>query len=82
MTTRTRTDPRKNFVPRFLPWLLAVAAFAVYWFSLNRWVSRLQSEFGGLDFRLVLAAGSDRIRFCFSLRILSAGSRRRKFRWP
>ena len=41
MTTRTRTDPRKNFVPRFLPWLLAVASFAVYWFTLNRWVSLL-----------------------------------------
>jgi tetratricopeptide (TPR) repeat protein len=39
MTTETRTDPRKNFAPRFLPWLLAVAAFAVYWFTLNRWVS-------------------------------------------
>ena len=39
MTTRTRTDPRKNFVPRYLPWLLAVAAFAVYWLTLNRWVS-------------------------------------------
>jgi tetratricopeptide (TPR) repeat protein len=41
MTTRTRTDPRKNFVPRFLPWLLAVVSFAVYWFTLNRWVSLL-----------------------------------------
>ena len=34
-----RTDPRKNFAPRFLPWLLTVAAFAFYWFTLNRWVS-------------------------------------------
>jgi tetratricopeptide (TPR) repeat protein len=39
MTTEKRTDPRKNFAPRFLPWLLAVAAFAFYWFTLNRWVS-------------------------------------------
>ena len=39
MTTETRIDPRKNFVPRFLPWLLAMAALAVYWFTLNRWVS-------------------------------------------
>ena len=39
MTTETRTDPRKTFAPRFLPWLLAVAAFAFYWFTLNRWVS-------------------------------------------
>jgi tetratricopeptide (TPR) repeat protein len=39
MTTGTRTDPRKNFAPRLLPWLLTAAAFAVYWFTLNRWVS-------------------------------------------
>ena len=41
MTTQTRTDPQKNFTPRFLPWLLTVAAFAFYWFTLNRWVSLL-----------------------------------------
>ena len=41
MTTQTRTDPRKNFTPRFLPWLLTVAAFAFYWFTLNRWASLL-----------------------------------------
>jgi tetratricopeptide (TPR) repeat protein len=39
MRTETRTDPRKNFAPRFLPWLLTVASFAFYWFTLNRWVS-------------------------------------------
>ena len=39
MRTGTRTDPRKNFAPRFLPWLLAAAAFAFYWLTLNRWVS-------------------------------------------
>jgi tetratricopeptide (TPR) repeat protein len=39
MATETRTDPRKNFVPRFLPWLLAAAMLAVYCFTLNRWVS-------------------------------------------
>jgi len=39
MTTQTRTDPRKKFAPRLLPWLLTVAAFAFYWFTLNRWVS-------------------------------------------
>jgi tetratricopeptide (TPR) repeat protein len=39
MTTETRIDPRKNFVPRILPWLLAAAALAAYWFTLNRWVS-------------------------------------------
>jgi len=44
MTTRTRTDPRKHFVPRFLPWVLTVAAFAVYWLTLNRWVSPLNLD--------------------------------------
>jgi len=39
MATENRTDPRKNFAPRFLPWLLAAGAFAVYWFTLNHWVS-------------------------------------------
>jgi tetratricopeptide (TPR) repeat protein len=39
MTTQTRTDPRKKFAPRFLPWLLTAAAFVFYWFTLNRWVS-------------------------------------------
>jgi len=39
MTTETHNDPRNNFVPRFLPWLLAAAALAVYGFTLNRWVS-------------------------------------------
>ena len=41
MTTEIRTDPRKKFAPRFLPWLLAVAAFVLYWLTLNRWVSLL-----------------------------------------
>ncbi len=41
MTTEKQTDPRKQFVPRFLPWLLVVAAFVFYWFTLNRWVSQL-----------------------------------------
>jgi tetratricopeptide (TPR) repeat protein len=44
MTTRTRIDPRKHFAPRFLPWLLTVAAFALYWFTLNRWVSPLNFD--------------------------------------
>jgi tetratricopeptide (TPR) repeat protein len=39
MATENRTDPRRNFVPRFLPWLLAAAAFVIYWLTLNRWVS-------------------------------------------
>ncbi len=41
MTMETRIDPRRNFVPRFLPWLLAAAVLAVYWITLNRWVSLL-----------------------------------------
>ncbi|HEX3890318.1 MAG TPA: tetratricopeptide repeat protein [Verrucomicrobiae bacterium] len=39
MPSENRTDPRKNFVPRFLPWLLAAAMLAVYCFTLNHWVS-------------------------------------------
>src|SRR5271154_6062248 len=39
MANEKRIDPRKNFVPRFLPWLLAAAAFAIYWLTLNHWVS-------------------------------------------
>ena len=35
----TQTDPRKKFVPRWLPWLLAAAMLLVYWLTLNRWVS-------------------------------------------
>ena len=41
MANEKRTDPRKKFVPRILPWLLAAAAFAVYWLTLNHWVSLL-----------------------------------------
>jgi tetratricopeptide (TPR) repeat protein len=40
-----QTDPRKNFVPRFMPWLLAAGAFVVYWFTLNRWVSLLNLNY-------------------------------------
>jgi tetratricopeptide (TPR) repeat protein len=39
MTTDIQTDPRKNFVPRVLPWLLAVVALVVYLLTLNHWVS-------------------------------------------
>jgi hypothetical protein len=39
MATETQTDPRKNFVPRWLPWLLAAVMLLVYWLTLNRWVS-------------------------------------------
>ena len=39
MANDQRTDPRKKFVPRFLPWLLAAAAFVTYGLTLNHWVS-------------------------------------------
>ncbi len=39
MPSENRIDPRKGFVPRYLPWLLALAAFCVYCLTLNRWVS-------------------------------------------
>jgi tetratricopeptide (TPR) repeat protein len=39
MANEKRIDPRKRFVPRFLPWLLAAAAFVIYWLTLNHWVS-------------------------------------------
>jgi tetratricopeptide (TPR) repeat protein len=39
MTTDAQTDPRKSFVLRFLPWLLAAVALAVYLLTLNPWVS-------------------------------------------
>ena len=39
MATEIRTDPRRDFVPRRLPWLLAAAMLLVYWLTLNRWVS-------------------------------------------
>lgn len=39
MATERRTNPRKNFVPRILPWVLAAAALAIYCLTLDRWVS-------------------------------------------
>jgi tetratricopeptide (TPR) repeat protein len=39
MANEQRTNPRNNFVPRFLPWLLAAAAFVTYGLTLNHWVS-------------------------------------------
>jgi tetratricopeptide (TPR) repeat protein len=39
MTTKNRTDPRRSFVPRYLPWLLAIAMLGVYWATLNRGVT-------------------------------------------
>ncbi|HXI71307.1 MAG TPA: tetratricopeptide repeat protein [Verrucomicrobiae bacterium] len=39
MAIRNQTDPRKNFAPKILPWLLAVAVFVIYALTLNHWVS-------------------------------------------
>ena len=39
MATKNQTDPRKNFTPRILPWLLAAAVFGLYALTLNHWVS-------------------------------------------
>ena len=39
MPKETLKDPRLNFVPRFLPWLLGIAMFVFYWFTLNRWIN-------------------------------------------
>ena len=44
MTMDEQTDTRKNFVPRLLPWLLAVVALAVYLLTLNHWVSLFNLE--------------------------------------
>ena len=41
MPKEIQTDPRKNFVPRFLPWLLGVVMLVIYWFTLNHWVTLL-----------------------------------------
>lgn len=38
---KENSDPRKNFVPRFLPWLLGGAMFLVYWVTRNHWVNLL-----------------------------------------
>ncbi len=41
MPNENQTDPRKSFVPTFLPWLLGAAMFAVYFFTINHWVTLL-----------------------------------------
>jgi tetratricopeptide (TPR) repeat protein len=45
MATENRKDPRRNFAPRVLPWLLAAAALIFYGFTLNHWVSLLNLGF-------------------------------------
>lgn len=39
--TDNQKDPRNNFTPRRLPWLLAAILLAIYLFTLNHWVSVL-----------------------------------------
>ena len=41
MPEETPNDPRMNFVPRFLPWVLGAAMFALYWTTLNYWINFL-----------------------------------------
>ncbi len=39
MTTEREVSPHRNFVPTFLPGVVAAGALAVYFVTLNRWVS-------------------------------------------
>jgi tetratricopeptide (TPR) repeat protein len=39
--TDNQKDPRNNFTPRRLPWLLAAILLVIYLFTLNHWVSVL-----------------------------------------
>jgi tetratricopeptide (TPR) repeat protein len=41
MPKENQTDPRKNFVPRFLPWVLGGAMLVVFGATLNHWVTLL-----------------------------------------
>jgi tetratricopeptide (TPR) repeat protein len=39
MPKESQIDPRKNFVPRWLPWLVGGAMLVVYGLTLNHWVN-------------------------------------------
>ncbi|MGO8931474.1 MAG: tetratricopeptide repeat protein [Limisphaerales bacterium] len=39
MTTEREVSPEKKFVPALLPWLVAAGALAIYFVTLNPWVS-------------------------------------------
>jgi tetratricopeptide (TPR) repeat protein len=41
MITDVQTDPRRGFVPRLFPWLLAAVALMVYLLTFNHWISLL-----------------------------------------
>ncbi|MGO8765463.1 MAG: tetratricopeptide repeat protein [Limisphaerales bacterium] len=43
MPSEKRADPRKGFVQRRLPWVLAIVAFFVYCLTLEHWVSIFNS---------------------------------------
>ena len=38
---KSTIDPRKGFVPRWIPWIIAAVMLAVYLLTLNRWVNLL-----------------------------------------
>ncbi len=44
MPNQNQPGPEKNFVPRFLPWLLGGVMLVVYWFTLNHWVTLLNAK--------------------------------------
>jgi tetratricopeptide (TPR) repeat protein len=44
MANNNQTDPRKQFAPRFVPWLLALAMLAAYGLTLNHWVTLANLE--------------------------------------
>src|ERR1035437_10387863 len=39
MPNNNQIDPRNQFAPRVMPWLLALAMLAVYGLTLNHWVT-------------------------------------------
>jgi tetratricopeptide (TPR) repeat protein len=45
MSNENRINPLKNFVPRFLPWLLGAGMCAIFLVTLNRWVTMMNLGF-------------------------------------
>jgi len=41
MPKNSQTALEKNFVPRYLPWLIGGVMFVVYWLTINHWVNLL-----------------------------------------
>jgi tetratricopeptide (TPR) repeat protein len=56
MSNNDQTDPRNNFVPRFLPWILGAIMLGIYWFTLNHWINLLNlnavAQLSGFDWHL------------------------------